>query len=149
MSLRETLSADMKEAMKAKEAGKLTLAVLRMAWANIRNKEIDEKRELSDEEVLAVLMKEVKQREDSIEEFKAAGRGELVSKNEEEISILKKYLPAQLSDEELKKIVEEAISLTHAQGPKDMGKVMGMVIGKTKGRADGKRINVLVKELLK
>lgn len=149
MSLRATLSADMKEAMKAKEAGKLTLAVIRMAWATIRNKEIDEKRELTDEEILAVLMKEVKQREDSITEFKAAGREELVSKNEEEIAILKKYLPEQLSDDELKKLVQETIAAVGATSPKDMGKVMGAVIGKTKGRADGKKINSIVKELLK
>lgn len=149
MSLRATLSADMKEAMKAKEAGKLTLAVIRMAWSTIRNKEIDEKRELTDEEVLAVLMKEVKQREDSITEFKAAGREELVSKNEEEIVILKKYLPEQLSDDELKKLVQETIAALGATSPKDMGKVMGAVIGKTKGRADGKKINSIVKELLK
>ena len=149
MSLRETLSADMKEAMKAKEAGKLRLAVIRMAWSSIRNKEIDEKRDLTDEEILAVLMKEVKQREDSIEEFKAAGREELVGKNEEEIAILKKYLPEQLSDEELKSLVQEAITATGAATVKDMGKVMGVVLGKAKGRADGKRINATVRELLK
>ncbi len=149
MSLRDTLAADMKEAMKAKEEGKLRLAVIRMAWSGIRNKEIDEKRELTDEEILALLMKEVKQREDSIEEFKAAGREELVSKNEEEILILKKYLPAQLSDDELKKIVQDTITAVGAASIKDMGKVMGGVMGKAKGRADGKRINSMVKELLK
>ena len=149
MTLRETLSADMKEAMKAREAGKLRLAVIRMAWSSIRNKEIDEKKELSDEEIMAVLMKEVKQREDSIAEFKTAGRDELVAKNEEEIAILKKYLPEQLSDDDLKKIVQETIAAVHAAGPKDMGKVMGAVIGKTKGRADGKKINGIVRELLK
>lgn len=149
MTLRETLSADMKEAMKAKEEGKLRLAVIRMAWSTIRNKEIDEKRDLTDEEILAVLMKEVKQREDSITEFKAAGREELVGKNEEEIAILKKYLPEQLSDDELKKLVQEAITATGAASVKDMGKVMGMVMGKAKGRADGKRINSTVRELLK
>lgn len=149
MTLRETLSADMKEAMKAREAGKLRLAVIRMAWSSIRNKEIDEKKELSDEEIMAVLMKEVKQREDSIAEFKTAGRDELVAKNEEEIAILKKYLPEQLSDDDLKKIIAETITAVHAAGPKDMGKVMGTVIGKTKGRADGKKINSIVRELLK
>ena len=85
MSLRETLSADMKQAMKDKENGKLALAVIRMAWSTIRNKEIDEKRELSDDEVLGVLMKEVKQREDSIDEFKKANRSELVERMKQKL----------------------------------------------------------------
>jgi len=149
MSLRATLSTDMKQAMKDKEAGKLRLAVIRMVWASIRNKEIDEKKELTDEEVMAVLMKEVKQREDSIEEFKKANRAELVAKNNEEIAILKKYLPEQLGEEELRKIVTETIAAVGAKTPKDMGKVMGPVMAKTKGRADGKKINAIVRELLK
>lgn len=149
MSLREALSADMKQAMKDRENGKLRLAVIRMAWSSIRNKEIDSKKELTDEEIMAVLMKEVKQREDSIEEFKKADRAELVTKNNEEIAILKKYLPEQLSDDELRQIVAEVIATVGAKTPKDMGKVMGPVMAKTKGRADGKKINTIVRELLK
>ena len=149
MSIKDLLTEDMKQAMKDKESGKLRLSVIRMARANIKNIEIDEKRELNDDEVLAVLMKEVKMRQDSLEEFTKAGREELVEQAKQEIAILRKYLPEQLSDEELKALVEEAVAETGAAGPKDMGKVMAALMPKTKGRADGKRINVLVREILK
>ena len=102
MSIKEQLTNDMKEAMKAREAGKLRLSVIRMVRSNIKNTEINEKRELSDDDVLAVLMKEVKMRQDSLEEFKKADRQELVAQAEEEIKILQAYLPAALSDDELK-----------------------------------------------
>ncbi|NLH44772.1 MAG: GatB/YqeY domain-containing protein, partial [Acholeplasmataceae bacterium] len=102
MSIKDLLTEDMKQAMKDKESGKLRLSVIRMARANIKNIEIDEKRELNDDEVLAVLMKEVKMRQDSLEEFTKAGREELVEQAKQEIAILRKYLPEQLSDEELK-----------------------------------------------
>ena len=149
MSIKDLLTEDMKQAMKAKESGKLRLSVIRMARANIKNIEIDEKRELNDDEVLAVLMKEVKMRQDSLEEFTKAGREELVEQAKQEIAILRKYLPEQLSDEELRALVEEAVAETGAAGPKDMGKVMAALMPKTKGRADGKRINTMVRELLK
>lgn len=149
MSIKDLLTEDMKQAMKDKESGKLRLSVIRMARANIKNIEIDEKRELNDDEVLAVLMKEVKMRQDSAEEFAKAGREELVEQAKQEIAILRKYLPEQLSDEELRAVVEEAVAETGAVGPKDMGKVMAAVMPKTKGRADGKRINAMVLELLK
>ena len=149
MSIKDLLTEDMKQAMKDKESGKLRLSVIRMARANIKNIEIDEKRELNDDEVLAVLVKEVKMRQDSLEEFAKAGREELVEQAKQEIAILRKYLPEQLSDEELKALVEEAVAETGAAGPKDMGKVMAAVMPKTKGRADGKRINAMVRELLK
>ena len=149
MSIKDLLTEDMKQAMKDKESGKLRLSVIRMARANIKNIEIDEKRELNDDEVLAVLMKEVKMRQDSLEEFTKAGREELVEQAKQEIAILRKYLPEQLSDEELKALVEEAVAETGAAGPKDMGKVMAALMPKTKGRADGKRINTMVRELLK
>ena len=149
MSIKDLLTEDMKQAMKDKESGKLRLSVIRMARANIKNIEIDEKRELNDDEVLAVLMKEVKMRQDSLEEFTKAGREELVEQAKREIAILRKYLPEQLSDEELKALVEEAVAETGAAGPKDMGKVMAALMPKTRGRADGKRINTMVRELLK
>ena len=110
MSIKDLLTEDMKQAMKDKESGKLRLSVIRMARANIKNIEIDEKRELNDDEVLAVLMKEVKMRQDSLEEFTKAGREELVEQAKQEIAILRKYLPEQLSDEELKALVEEAVA---------------------------------------
>ena len=149
MSIKDLLTEDMKQAMKDKESGKLRLSVIRMARANIKNIEIDEKRELNDDEVLAVLMKEVKMRQDSLEEFTKAGREELSEQAKQEIAILRKYLPKQLSDEELKALVVEAVAATGAAGPKDMGKVMAALMPKTKGRADGKRINTMVRELLK
>ena len=149
MSIKDLLTEDMKQAMKDQESGKLRLSVIRMARANIKNIEIDEKRELNDDEVLAVLMKEVKMRQDSLEEFTKAGREELVEQAKQEIAILRKYLPEQLSDEELKALVEEAVAETGAAGPKDMGKVMAALMPKTRGRADGKRINTMVRELLK
>ena len=149
MSIKDLLTEDMKQAMKDKESGKLRLSVIRMARANIKNIEIDEKRELNDDEVLAVLVKEVKMRQDSLEEFAKAGREELVEQAKQEIAILRKYLPEQLSDEELRALVEEAVAETGAAGPKDMGKVMAALMPKTRGRADGKRINTLVRELLK
>ena len=138
-----------KTAMKERESGKERLSVLRMVWAAVRNKEIDEKTELTDDAVMAVLMKEVKQREDTIKEIKDANRPDLVAKNEEEIEILKKYLPEPLSDEELKKVIQDVIATTGAKSMKDMGKVMGRVLAQTQGRAAGSRVSALVKELLK
>ena len=149
MSIKDLLTEDMKQAMRDKESGKLRLSVIRMARANIKNIEIDEKRELNDDEVLAVLVKEVKMRQDSLEEFAKAGREELVEQAKQEIAILRKYLPEQLSDEDLRALVEEAVAETGAAGPKDMGKVMAALMPKTRGRADGKRINTMVRELLK
>lgn len=148
MSLREILQTDMKHAMKDRENGKLQLTVLRMVWVAIRNKEIDEKTELKDDAVMAVIMKEIKQREDTIQEIKDANRPEMVEKNEQEIAILKKYLPQQLSDDELKEIVQAAIAKTGAKSMKDMGKVMGTVMAQTQGRASGQRVNAIVKALL-
>ena len=149
MSIKDQLTADMKQAMKDREAGKLRLSVIRMVRANIKNVEINDKKELTDDEVLAVLMKEVKMRQDSVEEFQKAGRDELVAQAKEEIAILKKYLPEALSDDELKAIVAEEMAAVGATRPKDMGKVRPAVMAKTKGRADGKRISVMVGEFLK
>lgn len=149
MSIKDQLTEDMKQAMKDRESGKLRLSVIRMVRANIKNLEINEKKELNEDEVLTVLMKEVKMRQDSLEEFQKAGRSELVAQAEEEIAILKKYLPEALSDDELKGIVADVIAEVGAASLKDMGKVMPAVMAKTKGRADGKRINAIVRELLK
>ena len=148
MALRELLQTDMKAAMKEREAGKLKLAVLRMVWAAIRNKEIDEKTTLNDDAVIAVLMKEVKQREDTIAEIKDANRPDLVEKNQQEIEILKNYLPKPLSDDELEAIVKDVIAAVGAKSMKDMGKVMGRVMAQTHGRASGQKINALVKGFL-
>ena len=148
MSIKDQLTADMKQAMKDREAGKLRLSVIRMVRANIKNVEINDKKELTDDEVLAVLMKEVKMRQDSLEEFQKAGRDELVAQAKEEIAVLKKYLPEALGDDELKAIVTEVIAAVGATSPKDMGKVMANVTPKVKGRADNKIVSGLVKQML-
>lgn len=148
MSIKDQLTEDMKQAMKDREAGKLRLSVIRMVRANIKNVEINEKKELNDDEVLAILLKEVKMRQDSLVEFEKAERSELSEQAKAEIEILKKYLPEPLSDEELRVMVAEAISETGAERPKAIGKVMPAVMAKAKGRADGKRINQMVRELL-
>ena len=148
MSLKEQLTADMKEAMKAKEAGKQRLSVIRLVRGAIRQLEIDGKKELGDEDVLGVISKEAKQRRDAIEEFKKGGRDDLVAAAEAEIAILMEYLPKQLSKDEIQSLVQEAIAASGATSPKDMGKVMKELMPKVKGRADGKLVNEIVKELL-
>lgn len=148
MSLKTQLMDDMKAAMKAKEEGKSKLAVIRMVRAAIKQAEIDGKKELDDNDIMTLISKEVKMRRDSIDEFKKGNRDDLVAKNEAEIEVLMAYLPEQLSEAEVRALVEEAIAATGASTPKDMGKVMGALMPKVKGRADGKMVNAIVKELL-
>ena len=144
MSLKEQLKADMKEAMKAREAGKVDLSVIRMVNGAIKNTEINEKRELSDTDILGILAKEMKMRQDSLAEFEKGQRDDLVAQTKEEMEILKKYLPAQLSESEIRTIVVNAISSLTA--PVKMGDVMGKVMPETKGKADGKLVNTIVRE---
>ena len=146
MSLKEQLTNDMKTAMKEKD--KLTLSVLRMAKASVQNEEIQAGHDLSDEEVLTVLTKEVKQRKDSIAGFKEANRDDLVEQHEEEIQVLQRYLPTPLTTDELTAVVKEVIASEGATSMQDMGKVMGSVLAKVRGRADGKEVNQIVKALL-
>lgn len=146
MSLKEQLTNDMKEAMKAHDKDRL--AVIRMVRGAVRQQEIDGKKELGDEDVLAVVGKEVKMRRDSIEEFRKGGREDLVEKTEAEIAVLMPYLPAQLSEEEIRGLVQAAVKQTGAASPKDMGKVMGVLMPKVKGRADGKTVNAIVRSML-
>lgn len=146
MSLKEQLTADMKEAMKNKE--KERLAVIRMVRGAIRQQEIDGQKELDEEDVIAVISKEVKMRRDSIEEFQKGGREDLVEKTQAEIDVLLPYLPAQLSEDEVRELVKAAVEQTGAATPKDMGKVMGVLMPKVKGRADGKMVNTIVKSFL-
>lgn len=148
MSLKEKLTADMKEAMKAREEGRQRLGVIRMVRGAIRQQEIDGQKELDDDAVLAVISKEVKQRRDSIEEFKKGGREDLVAQNEAEIAVLMVYLPQQMAEGEIRKLVQDAIAATGASSPKEMGKVMKELMPKVKGRADGKLVNQIVRELL-
>ena len=148
MSLKDRLVEDMKVAMKAKEEGKVKLSVIRMARAAIKNAEIEKKQEFNDEQVIEVLAREVKMRRDAIAEFTKADRPEKVRELEEEIAVLLEYLPQQLSEGEIRQLAQETIQAIGAQGPKDLGKVMGALTPKTKGRADGKLVNQIVRELL-
>jgi len=146
MTLLNRLNNDIKVAMKAKD--KETLSVLRMMKASIQNEEIKKGEELSPDEELTVLSREMKQRKDSLQEFKQAKRDDLVDKVSTEIKIVEKYMPEQLSDDELREIVKSAIDEVGASSMKDFGKVMGVVMPKTKGKADGQTVNALVKEYL-
>ncbi len=148
MSLKEKLTQDMKDAMKAKEAGRQRLSVIRLVRGAVRQLEIDGKKELGDEEVLGVISKEVKQRRDAVEDFKKGGRGDLVAAAEQEIAILTAYLPEQLSEEEIRTLAAAAVAESGASSAKDMGKVMKALMPKVKGRADGKLVNTVVRSLL-
>ncbi|UQZ86993.1 glutamyl-tRNA(Gln) amidotransferase subunit E [Paenibacillus konkukensis] len=146
MSLSEKLNEDMKLAMKSQDKFKLT--VIRMVRAAIKNIEIDQRKTLDDQEVLDVLSREIKQRKDSLQEFEKAGRDDLAKTVKAEIEILMEYLPQQLSEEEVKAIVQQTIQEVGASSKADMGKVMGALMPKVKGRADGKLVNQAVQQLL-
>ncbi|HXW69112.1 MAG TPA: GatB/YqeY domain-containing protein [Dissulfurispiraceae bacterium] len=142
----QRLDAELKEALKSRN--ELKLSVLRMLKASLKNKEIEKMGPLSDEEIISVLSSMAKQRRDSIKQFAAAGRSDLAEKETKELEIVRSYLPAQLSPEELDRIIYSAISECNASSPGDMGKVMKIVAPLTKGTADGKAVNQRVKELL-
>lgn len=146
MSVMERLNQDMKQAMKDKAV--LKLSVIRMVKAAIQNEEITKGKALSDDDVLTILTRELKQRRDSLQEFEKAGRNDLSSKTKEEIDILTTYLPAQLSADEIRVLVREAIAQVGATSKKEMGKVMGVVIPKVKGKADGTTVQTIVNEEL-
>ena len=140
------MEADLKTAMKARDTE--TRDVLRYAISAFKYAEIESRTELTDEEELAVVRKQVKQRQDSIEQFTAGGREDLVEKEEVQLRILEKYLPQQMSDEELSTMVANAISETGAEGPKDMGKVMGALKQQAGDRVDSRRLSSAVKDAL-
>lgn len=146
MNLSERLNDDMKQAMKDKD--KFKLSTIRMMRAAMKNLEIDLKRPLEDTEVLDILSREIKQRKDSLQEFKKAGRDDLVTDLAAEIEIISQYLPEQLTEEEIKVIVTQTIQELGASSKADMGKVMGALLPKTKGRADGKLVNQFVQQFL-
>jgi len=131
-----------------KKGDQITLATLRMLSSELKNAQIEKKAELRDEDVLKVIQKQVKSRQDSVEQFRAGGRDDLVGKEEAEIKILETYLPEQLSEDEVREIVKEAISKTNATGMGDMGKVMEVVMGQVSGRAQGGVVSGIVKEEL-
>jgi uncharacterized protein YqeY len=146
MELRERVDADMKTALKS--GAKEKLSTLRMLIAALKNKKIDKRRELTEEEVSETVRTLIKQRKDSIEQFGKGGRQDLVDKETAEVAVLEAYLPQQLSREELDAMVREAVVQSGAQGAKDMGKVMKVLIPTVGGRADGKLVSELVKQAL-
>lgn len=143
MSLKETLNNDIKSAMKTKD--KETLAVLRMIKTAVQAAEIDKKEELNAEEELTILAREAKQRRESLAEFVKAGRDELVAKTEAEIEIVERYLPKQLSVEEVKEAIATVAEKIGATTQKEFGKLMGAVMQELKGKADGNVIKEQVK----
>jgi len=144
--LKERLQADLKAAMKEKNTFKRD--VIRFIMSAIKQIEVDERKELSDADIESILVKQIKQRNDAIEQFKEGGREDLVEKNEKEIEILRNYLPEPMSEEEVREILREIITETGAAGMKDMGKVMGAAKARIGSRAEGKVINQIAKELL-
>ncbi len=146
MSLLKKLQEEMKSAMKSGD--KERLATIRMLISEIKKVQIDTKKELSDEEIIKILQKYAKQRKDSIEQYRKAGREDLAEKEERELKIVQEFLPQPLTEEEIQKIVEEVIKETGASSMKDMGKVMKIVMEKTQGRAEGSVVSKIVKEKL-
>ena len=146
MSLLERLNSDIKQAMKNKEKDKLS--VIRMIKASIQNEALKTGKEISEEEELTVLSREVKQRKDSLHEFDKAGREDLVEKIRTELQYVELYMPKQLSEEEVSEIVKQAISETGASTKAEMGKVMSVIMPKVKGKAEGSLVNKLVQQHL-
>jgi uncharacterized protein YqeY len=146
MSLKTRLSEDMKAAMKGGDKDRL--GVIRLVNAAIKQREVDERIELDDTQVLAVIEKMLKQRRDSITQFRAAGREDLAGKEEFEVGVIQAYLPAQLGDAEIEAIVAKAIADSGASSAKDMGKVVGLVKPQVAGRADMGKVSALVKQKL-
>lgn len=146
MSLKERLTSDMKIAMKAGEKDRL--GVIRLVNAAIKQREVDERIELDDAQVLAVLEKMLKQRKDSVTQYEGAGREDLAAVERFEIGVIQAYLPAQLAAAEIEAIVAKAVADSGASSPKDMGKVVALVKPQVAGRADMGQVSVLVKQKL-
>lgn len=146
MTLKETIEKDLIESMKEKDEN--TLSVLRMLKSAIKNKEIEIKKDLEDADITAAIQSQIKSRRDSVEMFEKADRQELAEKEKAEIEILQKYLPEQMSEEDIRAIIQKAISETGAAGIQDMGKVMGKIMPEVKGKADGSMVSSIVKEEL-
>ena len=146
MSLRDRLDEELKAAMRSNDA--MRRDALRMVLAAVQKVEKEGKNKLSDEEMLGVLAKELKTRHESVDTFRAGGRPDLVAKEEAAIAVVSEFMPQPLSEAELRTLVDQAISETGAASPRDMGKVMGWLSPKTRGRADGKVVSQLVTQLL-
>ena len=146
MSILAKIDSDLKEALKNKQ--ELRLSTLRLIKASIKNKSIEKQSPLSDEEIQALLSGQIKQRKDSIEQYNKAGRQDLANKEQQEIDIIKNYLPEELTPQEIDKIIESAIRESKATNSSDIGKVMKIIMPKVRGKADGKYVNERVKALL-
>lgn len=146
MSLKEKLQEDLKSSMKNKDT--VRKSVITLIRAAIKQYEVDNRKELGDDGVIDIISKQLKQRKDSLVEFEKAGREDLIEETKSEIQVLEEYLPQQLSEEELEQIVIETIAEVGATSMKDMGKIMSTIKPKTAGRADGRKINELVKKNL-
>jgi uncharacterized protein len=144
--LKERLATEMRDALKAGE--KIKLGALRLLSASVKNREVELRHPVDDAEFIQVAMREVKRRKEAIEAYSGAGREDLVAKETEEQRALESYLPAAMSEDELTALVEEAISTTGAAGVAELGKVMGYVMSKAKGRVDGKQVQSKVRERL-
>ncbi|CCQ89411.1 conserved hypothetical protein [Nitrospina gracilis 3/211] len=146
MGLKDKLLQDLKVALKSKQS--LKVETLRLVSAEIKNKEIDLRKELGDEEITALLSTQIKKRKEAAALYEKGGRADLKEKEEQEMVILAGYLPEQVGEDTLRKRIQEVIAETGAQSPKDMGKVMKVVAPEFKGRADGEQIRSLVTEML-
>jgi uncharacterized protein YqeY len=146
MSLKEQIDADYKAAMKARDD--LKVSVLRLLRSAIHNAEIDKQRTLTDEEILGVIQSEVRKRRESIEAFQQGGRQDLVEREQAELAILENYLPKALTREELEALVRETVREVGALSVRDMGKVMSALMPKVRGRADGREVSNLVRQIL-
>ena len=146
MNILETIDQDLIKAQK--EKNEIVILVLRMLKSNIKNKEIEKREELKNEDILDIISKEVKKRKESAQAYKEGGREELAEKELEEYNILSNYLPEQLSEDDIRKIIREAIEKTGASIVSDMGKVMGEIMPQVKGKADGSLVSKIVKEEL-
>ncbi|MGD8408051.1 MAG: GatB/YqeY domain-containing protein [Thiohalophilus sp.] len=145
-SLKLRINDDVKTAMRSKD--KERLATLRLITAAIKQKEVDERIELNDEQIISVLEKMIKQRKDSIEQFEKAGRTELADKEKAELAIINEYMPAQLTEAEINAAIDAAIAETGASEMKEMGKVMGVLKPKLAGKADMSQVSALIKQKL-
>ena len=145
-SLKHKIEQDATEALKSRDS--LRLSVLRMLKSDIRYKEIEKGSELPEDEVLSVLSSAIKRRKDSIQQFEKGGREDLVSREKDELAVILRYMPEQMTEEELSSIINQTISEENATGPSDLGRVMKQIMSKVRGRADGKRVNQLVSSQL-
>lgn len=146
MSLKERIDADYKAAMK--ERNELQVSVLRLLRSAIHNAEIDKRRALSDDEILGVIQSEVRKRQESIDAFQQGGRQDLVERERAELAILQSYLPQALTRDELLALIQETVQQVGALSVRDMGKVMGALMPKVRGRADGREVSELVRQTL-